>query len=262
MRAWLRKHPAIRRCRADAPFLLRFLRTKKFSVPQAQDMLERYLAIRQLYPRWFRKLDLDDPELAEVIDAGYLVPLPERDDFGRQVILSCAGRFDPYKFSSAHMARAHGLVAEALMDDEENQVRGYAYVNDESGLTAGHLSLWSLADIRAMLRCIQNSTPMRHKATHFLNVPSLASKVFEFFIGLLSEKLRARIRLHANVEELQEAVNPRILPKEYGGEVPLADMIGTYSHGRSGFNTAPQRRKANLKPRLGARFLNILINES
>jgi len=59
----------------------------------------------------------------------------------------------------------------------------------------GHISLWSLTDIRCMLKCIQNSTPMRHKATHFINVPTYANKVFEFFIGLLNEKLKSRINV-------------------------------------------------------------------
>lgn len=79
------------------------------------------------------------------------------------------------------------------MDDEENQIRGYTHVNDESGLTMGHLSAWSLTDIRNMLRCIQNSTPMRHKETHFVNIPSCANKIIEFAISLLNDKLKARI---------------------------------------------------------------------
>jgi len=68
----------------DAPFLLRFLRTKKFSVPQACEMLERYLTIRQLYPQWFKNLDPLDKDLEDIIDAGYLVPLLDRED-GRLV---------------------------------------------------------------------------------------------------------------------------------------------------------------------------------
>ncbi|XP_034242677.1 clavesin-1 [Thrips palmi] len=228
MRDWIAKHPHIRKCRTDSLFLLRFLRTKKFSVPMAQEMLERYLAIRQLYPQWFRGLDVMDPKISDILDAGYLIPLPERDDFGRKVLFSCAGRFDPYKFSSADMARTHGLVVEAIMDDEQNQVCGYSYVNDEAGMTAGHVSLWSLADIRKMIRCLQDSTPMRHKATHFLNVPSMANRLFEFFTMLLNDKLRNRIMLHTSVADLHEHINPKILPKEYGGTIPMADMIADF----------------------------------
>ena len=103
------------------------------------------------------------------------------------------GRFDPYKYSSTHMAKVHSIVVETLMDDEENQVCGYTHINDESGLTMGHLSSWTLTDIRNMLRCIQNSTPMRHKETHFINIPSYGTKLIEFGISLLNEKLKKRI---------------------------------------------------------------------
>ncbi|KAF3420121.1 hypothetical protein E2986_08334 [Frieseomelitta varia] len=227
-RHWIQKHPNIKRCRTDAVFLLRFLRTKKFSVPMAEEMLERYLTIRQLYPNWFQNLDIEDKDIEAIIDAGYLVPLMQRDRHGRRVILSCAGRFDPYKYTSAQMARAHSLVVEALMDDEENQIHGYTHINDESGLTMGHLSAWSITDIRNMLRCIQNSTPMRHKETHFVNIPSCAIKVIEFGISLLNDKLRNRILVHKSLDELKSAIDPKILPKEYGGEIPLCEMIANF----------------------------------
>lgn len=97
-RHWIEKHPTIKKCRTDSLFLLRFLRTKKFSLPLAQEMLERYLTIRQLYPHWFQKLDVDDPDLDAIIDNGYLVPLPKRDQHGRKVIMSCAGN-DPTTFA-------------------------------------------------------------------------------------------------------------------------------------------------------------------
>ncbi|XP_066594764.1 clavesin-2 isoform X2 [Prorops nasuta] len=224
-RHWILKHPAIKSCRTDAVFLLRFLRTKKFSLPLAQEMLERYLTIRQLQRHWFQSLDIEDPDLEAIIDSGYLVPMLERDNNGRQVIMSCAGRFDPYKYTSAQMARTHSLVVEALMDDEMNQVHGYTYINDESGLTMGHLSTWSLTDIRTLLRCIQNSTPMRHKETHFINIPSFAAKIIEFAISLLNDKLKNRVFVHKSIDELKESIDAKILPKEYGGQVPLSEMI-------------------------------------
>lgn len=33
-------------------------------------------------------------------------------------------------------------------------------------------------------------------------------------------------QLHKDIESLKRAVDPKILPKEYGGVIPLADMIG------------------------------------
>ena len=58
----------------------------------AEEMLERYLTIRQMYPNWFQNLDIEDRDIEAIIDAGYLIPLMERDRHGRRVILSCAGK--------------------------------------------------------------------------------------------------------------------------------------------------------------------------
>ena len=35
------------------------------------------------------------------------------------------------------------------------------------------------------------------------------------------------LQIHRNVQELKEAVDPKILPKEYGGEISLSEMIGS-----------------------------------
>ncbi|XP_075161447.1 clavesin-1 [Haematobia irritans] len=224
-REWIAKHPHIKKCRTDTIFLLRFLRTKKFSVPAACEMLERYLTIRQLFPQWFSKLDIEDPALSEIFDNGYLVPLPQRDEQGRQIILSVASKFDPYTYTSVQMARIHSLICEALLDDEESQVAGYVHVNDESGMHMGFVSLWSLTDLRSILKCIQNSTPMRHKETHFINIPHYANRIIDLAVSMLTEKLKKRIIVHKNIDGLKSKINPAILPKEYGGTVPLADMI-------------------------------------
>lgn len=210
----------------DAPFLLRFLRTKKFSVPVACELLEKYLTVRQLFPQWFQSLDINDPAIEAIVDSGYLFPLPERDEQGRRIIFSCASRFDATKYSSAQMARTHAMIVESLLDEEESQVAGYVYITDEGGLTMNHISLWSLVDLKRMSKCIQVSSPMRHKETHFINIPSIANKVIEFALSLTSEKLRKRMFLDKSVEELKARVNPDLLPAEYGGKVPMDEMIG------------------------------------
>ncbi|XP_067648048.1 clavesin-2, partial [Eurosta solidaginis] len=228
LREWISKHKCIKRCRTDSLFLLRFLRTKKFSVPEACKLLERYLTIRQLFPQWFSSLDITDPEVNEIFDNGYLVPLPQRDENGRQIILSVAKNFDPYKYTSIQMARVHSLICEALLDDEESQVAGYVYINDESGISMGFSSLWSLSDLRNMIKCIQNSTPMRHKETHFINIPQFATRIIEFVVSLLSAKLKDRIFIHKSIASLKETIKPDILPQEYGGTIPISDIISDF----------------------------------
>lgn len=94
-------------------------------------MLEKYLAIRQLYPQWFRSLDIAVKALKQIIDSVFMVPLVERDEYGRQLISTCTG-FDPYRFTSTQMARAILiLVEELLVDDEESHVATYSNIHNE-----------------------------------------------------------------------------------------------------------------------------------
>ncbi|XP_046385365.1 clavesin-1 [Ischnura elegans] len=228
LRTWIHSHPLIKSCRTDSVFLLRFLRTKKFSIPQTQEILERYLTIRQAYPTWFRGLSVDDKVVNDILDSGYLVPLPQRDKNGYKVILSSPGRLDSYKYSATDVIRTHSVVVEVLMDEEESQIKGFVYINDESGLQMSHLSMWSFSELRRITKCIQNSTPMRHKETHFINIPSFANKLIEFVISILSEKLKKRVKFHNTIDDLKEHIDPKILPREYGGITPISDMIADF----------------------------------
>lgn len=76
---------------ADGNFLLRFLRMKKFRVRESQELLEKYLRMRQENPQWFLGLDVRDPTLDSLISEGYFFALPERDESGRRVFFSVAG---------------------------------------------------------------------------------------------------------------------------------------------------------------------------
>lgn len=55
----------------DAVWLLRFLRTKKFNVPMAQEATERYLLLRQVYNPAFHNLDISEPIMDELLSLGY-----------------------------------------------------------------------------------------------------------------------------------------------------------------------------------------------
>lgn len=53
----------------------------------------------------------------------------------------------------------------------------------------------------------QNSTPMRLKDTHFLNIPAYANKVIEFAMNILNDKLKKRIIVSALTLSQSEYTN-------------------------------------------------------
>lgn len=227
-RSWIRNNQDIQHCREDSNFLLRFLRMQKFDLKEARVILEKYLTMRCQYPMWFQNLDYQDPALSELVDAGYIFVLPERDRHGRRVIFSQAAAMDPGRFSSSDIMRAHIMTFETLLQDEENQIRGFTYVFDEKSVSWSQLAIWTPSQVSKAFSCCEGALPMRHQAIHFLNLPWTMSLIFSFAKSLLSEKIRSRFQTHSSVDSLTEEVPASILPKEYGGTVSMKECISKW----------------------------------
>lgn len=73
IRDWAIKNDRIATLRLDSNFLLRFLRFKKFSIPMAQECLERYLVLRKyIYQEQYiyQNFDYKDKALNDLINNG------------------------------------------------------------------------------------------------------------------------------------------------------------------------------------------------
>ncbi|XP_027839521.1 alpha-tocopherol transfer protein-like isoform X2 [Aphis gossypii] len=195
MRLWLKQNKKIIHSRSDDNFLLRFLRAKKFSLPLAQEALERYLLLRQTFGRQlFNELDITCPRLEKLLELGYIFVVPKRDKNGRRIIITRPGVFNPSIWTNAEMCRMHGVTYETLMEDQENQ----------------------------------RTLPMRHKEIYGVNVPLSLKFALDFGMTLISEKIRSRVKIFSSIEESHTYVDKSLLPKEYGGEMEMSTMIGLW----------------------------------
>jgi hypothetical protein len=73
IREWATKNPRICTLRLDSKFILRFLRFKKFSIPMAQETLERYLVLRKYFFEGeyiYQNFDYKLPPLLSLINKG------------------------------------------------------------------------------------------------------------------------------------------------------------------------------------------------
>lgn len=53
------------------------------------------------------------------------------------------GVFDPHKYTNADMCKIHAITYEALMEDEESQVRGFVHFADGAGVSFPNLTLFT-----------------------------------------------------------------------------------------------------------------------
>jgi len=229
MRRWIKSQAHIKRVRLDANFLLRFLRMQKFEVKESCDILDKYLTMRRQHPDWFQNLDCRDEKLAELIDLGYLLVLPDRDRHGRRVIYSKACQFDAGRFTTSDMMRAHIMAFETLLTDEENQVRGFTYVLDEKSVTWNQIAIWTPSEVSKAFSCCERALPMRHREIHLLHLPWTMALILQFAKSLLSEKLRKRFQTHSGLESLGRVVDVGLLPaEEYGGRRSMAECVALW----------------------------------
>jgi len=228
VRKWIKTQPHFKRCRLDANFILRFLRMQKFEIKESCEILDKYMSMRGQYPAWFHNLDCEDTALADLVSQGYIFVLPDRDQHGRRVIFSRAAAFDPSKYDTSAMMRAHVMTFETLLNDEENQVRGFTYIFDEKEVSWSHLSIWTPSEVSKAFSCCERALPMRHRDINFLNLPWTMSLIFQFAKSLLSEKIRSRFKTHSSLESLQRSVSPCILPEEYGGSLSVQECINSW----------------------------------
>lgn len=69
---------------------------------------------------------------------------------------------------------------------------------------------------------------MRHKEIHGLKVHASIKYAVDFALSQMSEKMRTRVFLHKKVEDVTKVIDKKLLPAEYGGEIPMSDMIASF----------------------------------
>lgn len=108
------------------------------------------------------------------------------------------------------------MISASLLEEEETQIGGVATIIDHEGITMKQTSLFSVSDIVDFVNCLKTAVG-RYKQLYLVNLPSFAVFLLDVAKATLSEKLRQRIVLPKNMEDLKNYIDPALLPKEYGG---------------------------------------------
>lgn len=227
MREWIAKNPKIKTCRTDARFLLGYLRARKFSVPSACARLESHLTTKQTNPQWFQNLTINDPRVRGVLQSGWVVVLPEHDDFGRQVCIINTGKADPKRFVAHDYYRTIQLVLRLLEDDERNQIAGYVLFYDHFGLTLEKILMFGVGDLRRFSQATLKCMPVRLKKSHNYRMPALAQFFFEICLHLFPARMRNRFVVTPTLADA-DGIRLDMMPSEYGGKIPKQEMIDAF----------------------------------
>lgn len=204
--------------------LLQWLRRAKFNVEMACDIYEGYLKMMHFFP-WYR---IDDSEIkrkmiVEFLATAGITLLKDRDKDGRKVILITQEKINYDRFSAHDIQLAVSSVFISAMYDEVVQVLGTIIVIDCWNASPKLVTVYNIDEVLFHSKYTIRGIPL--KQIYVVNVPSYIMGFCEFAKTFMSEKLKSRLMFLKSHEDLKLHISPQcILPKEYGGTVPLADI--------------------------------------
>lgn len=191
----------------------------------ATSTFENFLISMKIFPQYFNDLDINDPNLEVLLNSGYLLVMPTRSVGGERIVLLRPQMFDTDKYTAGQSFRLHLLTLSSVLEEEETQISGVKYIMDLTNMPLNFLGLFTITDFRNLADLIHNSLPVRQKSIYFVNLPGFANTILQFVVSLLNEKMRKRVTFFKDMEELKSSLDSRLMPKEYGGEIPISKIV-------------------------------------
>lgn len=205
----------------DTRFLVRFLRTKKYSQLEARKAIEKYWRVRSQIPEWFKNKDPRDPLIQDVIGKGFVVRLPRVDNQGRIYILIRLGCLDADYIKknlkgSDSLFRTSTAIFDWISMDERAQVNGIVGILDLTGYGLQHKMVIHTTENVRRFTSVLPSNPVRVKGMHMYNLPPVFEAVLTLVKSFLKQKLKDRIKTHGRtLVSLYDSIDMSVLPSEY-----------------------------------------------
>ncbi|KAM7351892.1 alpha-tocopherol transfer protein-like [Cochliomyia hominivorax] len=212
--------------RTNDEWLIKFLRVCKFYPESARDLIKRHYNVRRKYEEITKVLV--PSKLKLVFDANLVTILPQRDQHGRRIIVSQAGKHWNYKKIHRDILYAAGtLCTDLLQLEPETQINGLIYILDLQGLSFLQTFEFNPYAVKRILDYLQGNVPLRIKSFHIVNQPNIFQPIYAAAKPFFSKKHGSRIVLHGtNYKSLHEHISPDCLPECYGGNLKMPLMNG------------------------------------
>lgn len=203
----------------DDDFLLMFLRTRKYNVPEALERIKRYFRARKKMPEYFEELTTSSVLYETVFREHKLIMYAgERDPMGRVASVTNYGAWNSNICSIAELLRCGLWAMECSLLEEETQIRGFVAAIDLKGFSTHHLMQMTPWFLARVISIAQDTFPVRLKGIYFLNTPSVFDVVYAIAKPFLSAKLKSRLHfIGSDLSQVCGALPSELIPEEFGG---------------------------------------------
>ncbi|KAI8441975.1 hypothetical protein MSG28_005644 [Choristoneura fumiferana] len=205
IKEWLKKEPHLPD-EFDDQRIMTFLRGCKFSLEKTKRKLDMYFTMRAAVPE-------------------QMPPLPGLTPNGRRVILMRGLDKDVTTPNVADAFKLALMLGDVRLNEEKEGVAGDVYILDASVATPTHFAKFTPTLVKKFLVCVQEAYPVKLKEVHVINVSPLVDKIVNFVKPFIKEKIRERIFLHSDINDLYKYVPQEMMPTEFGGNAGSLDDL-------------------------------------
>jgi hypothetical protein len=183
---------------------------------------KRVFAIAQKMPHGFNVNLSMFEKMLKLKSETWITALKHRDSEGRKIFVFRLGMYDPEEISDNESLQAIITAISLAMYEEETQIAGIVILADYSNFTMKHLYSPS-----TVANCVKfdNNLNFRMQGFYNINMPSFVQFVFNLGLSMTSEKIKKRIVVMENSEDVKNFIDPKILPKEYGGDLSFEEAV-------------------------------------
>ncbi|XP_055906223.1 retinol-binding protein pinta [Eupeodes corollae] len=208
---WLEENPNINACR-DENHLTFFLRSCKYDLEKTKKKIKSFYIMRAERTEWFANRDPFLPEIQELLSIGVFLPLEEKDDLCRQVVIIRTSAHNPRVHSQNNVFKVSKMILDLLLRSEpEISSTGIVAVFDMVGVELGHALQLTPKLIKRSVDSWQ-VYPCKPKMLEFVNAPTHVNFVLNTFRLFMTTKMRSRIVVRKGTSETNVK-----LPRDLGG---------------------------------------------
>uniref|UniRef100_A0A1Y1KLI7 CRAL-TRIO domain-containing protein n=1 Tax=Photinus pyralis TaxID=7054 RepID=A0A1Y1KLI7_PHOPY len=241
IRDWINKQPHFN-FDIGEQLLVSFLRCSKFSLERTKERLDRYFTIRTMAPEVFTNRDPLLPELQAILEAGFILPLPNvaKENGHRIIVLRYSDNLNPNLMTMVNIAKLSYMVLDILLREDDNAVvSGILLWSYCKNFPSKYTIQMTPASLQRYSVIEEKGFPFRMKGAYYSHVPKIFETCYNVFKVFCSEKLKQRMGLYSenNSEELFKKIPKDLLPQEFGGcNGSVKDLTGNSAENKCAIN--------------------------
>jgi hypothetical protein len=183
---------------------------------------DRFFLARKKYPELIMEIECAE-KLLKLAKDGFLMPLKKRTSEGQKIILQDLNNVDMSFYTPSELKKTVSFYGFLAVQEEENQIAGMIVIVNSNAAALKKIPADSIAF--TALSFWKYAKCFKFPQVYYINLPPFVKSTLDIVLSLAGEKIKKRVVFLTEKNELKNYVDPELLPKSFGGNCELEDIV-------------------------------------